>query len=206
MRKLTEYPTLSLKERDRRWATVRAEMEKRGLDCLVLCGWPAMWDFNIANARYLCPIGGNAEHNVLVFPLSGEPTTFIYSPVFTDYWKGAQSWVARRPPAQGQLCRQHRRSADRTENDRRQDRHRRPRRSARSRRLDAAQPLHPAEGSHAGREPRQSRRHDGEASRGEKRRRDRGARQGCQARRPDARSAAATPLGPASRNARSMPA
>jgi len=84
MRKLTEYPTLSLKERDRRWANVRAEMEKRGLDCLVLCGWPAMWDFNVANARYLCPIGGNAEHNVLIFPLSGEPTTFIYSPVFTE--------------------------------------------------------------------------------------------------------------------------
>ena len=51
MRKLTEYPTLSLKERDRRWVNVRAEMAKRGLDCLVLCGWPAMWDFNIANAH-----------------------------------------------------------------------------------------------------------------------------------------------------------
>ena len=71
MRKLTEYPTLSLKERDRRWALVRAEMAERGLDCLVLFGWPAMWDFNIANARYLCPIGGNAENNVLVFPAVG---------------------------------------------------------------------------------------------------------------------------------------
>ena len=103
MRKLTEYPTLSLKERDRRWANVRAEMAKRGLDCLVLCGWPAMWDLNIANARYLCPIGGNAEHNVLIFPLAGEPTTFIYSPVFTDYWKGAQSWVADVRPRKAAL-------------------------------------------------------------------------------------------------------
>jgi Xaa-Pro dipeptidase len=94
MRKLTEYPTLSLKERDRRWANVRKEMAARGLDCIVLCGWPAVWDFNIANARYLCPIGGNAEFNVLVFPLQGEPTSFIFSPVFTDYWKGAQDWVA----------------------------------------------------------------------------------------------------------------
>ncbi len=33
MRKLTEYPTLSLKERDRRWANVRKEMAARGLDC-----------------------------------------------------------------------------------------------------------------------------------------------------------------------------
>jgi len=84
MRKLVEYPTPSLAERERRWAAVRKEMDARGLDCLILCGWPAMWDFNIANARYLCPIGGNAEFNVLVFPRAGEPTSFIYSPVFTS--------------------------------------------------------------------------------------------------------------------------
>ncbi|HKF12459.1 MAG TPA: hypothetical protein VKB89_27735 [Xanthobacteraceae bacterium] len=94
MRKLVEYPTPSLKERDRRWAAVRKEMDARSLDCLILCGWPAMWDFNIANARHLCPIDGNAEFNVLVFPRDGEPTSFIYSPVFTDYWRGAQNWVA----------------------------------------------------------------------------------------------------------------
>src|SRR5262249_23084742 len=91
----------SLAERDRRWAAVRKEMDARGLDCLILCGWPAMWDFNIANARYLCPIGGNAEFNVLVFPRAGEPTSFIYSPVFTDYWRGAQSWVSDVRPKRG---------------------------------------------------------------------------------------------------------
>jgi len=101
MRKLTEYPILSLKERDRRWALTRKEMAARGLDALVLFGWPSMWDFNIANARYLCPIGGNAENNVLIFPLDGEPTSFIYSPVFTDYWKGAQNWVADVRPRKG---------------------------------------------------------------------------------------------------------
>src|SRR5258708_34338964 len=104
MRKPPEYRTLSRKGGDRRWANVRAEMEKRGLDCLVLCGWPAMWDFNIANARYLCPIGGNAEHNVLVFPLAGGPTTLIYSPVFTDYWKGAPSWGADVRPPKGTVA------------------------------------------------------------------------------------------------------
>ncbi|MBV8323179.1 MAG: aminopeptidase P family protein [Hyphomicrobiales bacterium] len=101
MRKLVEYPTPSLAERDRRWAAVRKEMDARGLDGLILCGWPAMWDFNIANARYLCPIGGNAEFNVLVFPRAGEPTSFIYSPVFTDYWRGAQSWVSDVRPKRG---------------------------------------------------------------------------------------------------------
>ena len=52
-------------------------METRNLDAIVLCGWPTMWDFYIANARYLCPIGGNAEFNILIFPLEGEPTSFI---------------------------------------------------------------------------------------------------------------------------------
>ena len=94
MRKLTELPRLSLAERDRRWKLVREAMRAGGLDCLVLFGWPAMWDFNVANARYLSPIGGNAENNVLVFPLEGEPTSFVFSPVFTDYWQGAQDWVA----------------------------------------------------------------------------------------------------------------
>src|SRR5215471_20476485 len=83
MRKLVEYPTPSLKE-----------MDARSLDCLILCGWPAMWDFNIANARYLCPVGGNAEFNVLVFPRDGEPTCFIYMPTFIEGWRSAQDWVA----------------------------------------------------------------------------------------------------------------
>ena len=58
-------------------------MAARGLDAIVLWGWPTMWDFNTANARYLCPIGGNAEFNVLVFPAVGEPTSIIHMPTFT---------------------------------------------------------------------------------------------------------------------------
>ena len=149
MRKLTEYPTLSLARARPALGAVRAEMAARRLDCLVLCGWPAMWDFNIANARYLCPIGGNAECNVLIFPLSGEPTSFIYSPVFTDYWKGAQDWVADVRPQEGHVRRQHRRPPHRAEAHQRQGRHRRPRRPARSRRLGAAQHVHAAGGAAA---------------------------------------------------------
>ena len=94
MRDTLELPRLSLAERDRRWAATRREMEKRGLDCLVLWGWPAMWDFCIANARYLSPVGGNSEHNVLVFPLRGEPTTFVLMPTFLEGWRAAQDWVS----------------------------------------------------------------------------------------------------------------
>ena len=93
MRNILELPRLSLKERDRRWTAVRKEMDARGLDCLVLWGWPLMWDFCIANARYLCPVGGNAEFNVLVFPRDGEPTSFVLMPTFLDGWRSAQDWV-----------------------------------------------------------------------------------------------------------------
>ena len=93
MRNVLELPRLSLQERDRRWRATRDAMKARGIDCLVLWGWPAVWDFCTANARYLSPIGGNAEFNVLVFPLEGEPTSFVMMPTFVDGWRAAQDWV-----------------------------------------------------------------------------------------------------------------
>lgn len=94
MRDRLELPRLSKAERDRRWSMTREQMRARGIDCLVLWGWPAMWDFTTANARYLCPIGGNAENNTLIFPLVGEPTSFVFMPTFVEYWKRAQDWVS----------------------------------------------------------------------------------------------------------------
>ncbi len=94
MRPSLELPRLSLAERDRRWAAVRKEMAARKLDALVLWGWPMMWDFYTANARYLCPIGGNAEFNVLVFPAEGEPTAIVQMPTFLEGWRSAQDWVS----------------------------------------------------------------------------------------------------------------
>jgi len=94
MRSTLELPRLSLAERDRRWAAVRKQMAARGLDAFVLWGWPTMWDFYTANARYLAPIGGNAEFNVLVFPADGEPTSIVQMPTFLEGWRAAQDWVA----------------------------------------------------------------------------------------------------------------
>jgi Xaa-Pro aminopeptidase len=94
MRRRLELPQLSLAERDRRWAAVRREMAARDLDAIVLWGWPTMWDFYTANARYLAPIGGNAEFNVLVFPAEGEPTAIVHMPTFLDGWRAAQDWVS----------------------------------------------------------------------------------------------------------------
>ncbi len=94
MRDVLELPRLSLAERDRRWSATRTAMDARGLDCIVLWGWPAVWDFCTANARYLSPIGGNAEFNVLVFPRRGDPTSFVMMPTFVEGWRIAQDWVA----------------------------------------------------------------------------------------------------------------
>lgn len=69
-------------------------MRAKGLDCLVLMGMPLHWDFCVANARYLSPIGGNAEFNILIFPLESEPTSYVFSPVFIEYWRSAQDWVS----------------------------------------------------------------------------------------------------------------
>lgn len=94
MRSTLELPALSLTERDRRWSLVRDEMAKRDLDVLVLWGWPAVWDFCTANARYLCPVGGNAEFNVLIFPRDGDPTCFVLMPTFVEGWRRTQNWVS----------------------------------------------------------------------------------------------------------------
>jgi Xaa-Pro dipeptidase len=93
MRKVVELPRLSRSERERRWALVRGRMQERGLEAIVLWGWATMWDFYTANARYLCPVGGNAEFNVLVFPASGEPTCFVQMPTFVEGWCSAQDLV-----------------------------------------------------------------------------------------------------------------
>lgn len=79
-------------------------MRAKGLDCLVLTGMPLHWDFCVANARYLSPIGGNAEFNILIFPLEGEPTSYVFSPVFVEYWRSAQDWVSDVRSRKGSLA------------------------------------------------------------------------------------------------------
>ncbi|MGH7089699.1 MAG: aminopeptidase P family N-terminal domain-containing protein, partial [Stellaceae bacterium] len=101
MRTRYEVPRQSLAERDRRWAAVRRRMTEQRLDCLVLTGWPVMYDFNVANARYLCPVGGNSTHNILVFPIDREPTCFVFSAVGLQYWFAVQDWVKDVRPRTG---------------------------------------------------------------------------------------------------------
>lgn len=88
-----DVPRFSLKERDSRWASVRALMERDGLDAIVALHHSGSWDQGNANARYLSSIGGNCAWVSVVFPLDG-PVTAVTGPVPTpDYWLQFQNWV-----------------------------------------------------------------------------------------------------------------
>lgn len=66
---------LTLEERDRRWQTIRKEMEKRGLDCLLIWGGYGRQRNCDANLVYMSNV--NAE-GYLTFPLQDQPTLFTF--------------------------------------------------------------------------------------------------------------------------------
>ena len=70
-----EFDQVSLAERDRRWVHIRGEMEKRGVDCLLLNGNSGRWNEMNANIRYVSgyadPLSGT---NYALFPLTGTGT------------------------------------------------------------------------------------------------------------------------------------
>jgi Xaa-Pro dipeptidase len=84
-------PQLSLQERDRRYKIVRAEMARRGIDCLLLPANTGRWEQLQADSRYLSSIGGFATEPFTVFPLEGEITAYIFNRA--GWWKQAQNWV-----------------------------------------------------------------------------------------------------------------
>ena len=63
--------SFSLEERDRRWSAVRAAMDARGLDCLIIVGRGMNGN---GDARWLD--GGDYGERSMVFPKRGAPVTF----------------------------------------------------------------------------------------------------------------------------------
>jgi Xaa-Pro aminopeptidase len=85
-------PQLSIEERDRRYKIVRAEMARRGIDCLVLPANTGRWEQLQGDSRYLTTIGGFATEVFTVFPREGAVTAYIFNRA--AWWKQAQQWVA----------------------------------------------------------------------------------------------------------------
>jgi Xaa-Pro aminopeptidase len=93
--KLLEYPTLSLKERDRRWGLIRKMMHEKDVRALVtIPGGP--WDDPSSYlTNYLWP---RHPHRVF-FPLEGEPVAFVgfhsipIDVILKSESYGIESWV-----------------------------------------------------------------------------------------------------------------
>lgn len=68
-------PTLSLDERNRRWALARKLLAEHDADCLVLAGLSGIWQFDI----YLA---GEHADGLVIMPMEGEPTYLTWTPVF----------------------------------------------------------------------------------------------------------------------------
>ena len=70
-----DYPTLSLRERDRRWELVRGLMKERGLDCLIVAGLRgrAQYDGYLSNEIYM---------GIVVLPLEGTPAYLTWNTFF----------------------------------------------------------------------------------------------------------------------------
>ena len=84
-------PILSLAERDRRWANVRALMRERGFDGLLVAGFRS-------REMYETYISDDYNEGCVIFPLEGDPVliTWAYLRVMRARWsqeRGATLWV-----------------------------------------------------------------------------------------------------------------
>jgi len=96
-------PHFTLRERDRRWAAVRAAMRARDLDALLLAGSDVFMGYGMANVRYLTQIGGH-HGGYAIFPQEGPPVVFNAPPhEHRPYnaWLTAQEWVEDIRPNRG---------------------------------------------------------------------------------------------------------
>ena len=84
-------PTLSLTERDRRWANVRKLMRERGFDGLLVAGFRS-------REMYETYISDDYNEGCVIFPLEGDPVviTWAYLRVMRARWsqeRGTTFWV-----------------------------------------------------------------------------------------------------------------
>jgi Xaa-Pro aminopeptidase len=95
-RELLKYvPQMSLKERDRRWDTLRKKMLMAGIDALVLLGNDIYWGMGMANLRYLLQVDAQIGAYA-IFPLTGEPVVWhsvVHMNRPTNMYLSLQEWI-----------------------------------------------------------------------------------------------------------------
>lgn len=95
-------PQWSMAERDRRWAALRKEMEKNGLDCLFIWGNNRSWGIGLQNFRYITHVG--AREGIALFTLNRDPIVFAGNPhYYTPYniFAEHQNWTKDVRPLSG---------------------------------------------------------------------------------------------------------
>ena len=88
---LSDFPVLSLNERDRRWKLTKQLMEQQGLDCLMVAGLYGMEQLD----GYLT---NDYIHSMVIFPLKGEPVALTWSASyiirnFENLKRGGTTWM-----------------------------------------------------------------------------------------------------------------
>src|ERR1700722_16686989 len=84
-------PRLSLAERDRRYAAVRAGMGRENIDVLICPASTSRWEQTMADSRYLTTIGGFGTETLTIFPREGDVTAYVFNRA--EFWLAAQDWV-----------------------------------------------------------------------------------------------------------------
>ena len=86
-------PTFSLKERDRRWSLLRAEMKKANFDALIALPHEGHWDQFGCDTRYITQIGGTQTEVGCVLPLEADVSAVVRGDNEIEWWGLAQDWV-----------------------------------------------------------------------------------------------------------------
>lgn len=90
-------PSLSLAERDRRWARARELMAEANVDCLIASGPTGQHYRNAADVKYLTQLGHNSEEVTLLFPREGDVRVWTNPP---GEWPNG-NWIGATLPGGG---------------------------------------------------------------------------------------------------------
>jgi len=86
--------SLSLSERNRRFAAVRSRMSERGLCALLFAPNTGDWDNFQPGLRYLTCVGGGGTAAAGVFLIDADPVVAVREARRVSWWREVQDWVS----------------------------------------------------------------------------------------------------------------
>ena len=91
-----DVPRFPATEGERRHRLIREQMGFRGIDCLIVCGNSGNFRGYHLDTRWVSNWASWFDPNYIVFPFSGEPLVFVFSPGHVDLAEGV-GFVKARP-------------------------------------------------------------------------------------------------------------